>query len=609
MIQQPLESPRPGKHGRTTSSDSPDPKKRKRESNGSAVNVPLPSSSSPVKDDGVKKKKNAKVALPRFHFDTKGLRSGKLVLVKDIRDLEPQWMFVENKRLIKHILVLLIPGVTNDVLGAPLSTTPANYPVSLQPSTSNPECQLPIFRLLFSHSLPTRAPGDTQKLHNAYQTFIMAPLQKKEKEFQDAAHRQTMAQATSSDPIMYLLSRSEMEEQKYPIPTRSPVASLKSGKMTWEMWTRPDGWIETPRGANLSGRVKVLALDCEMCLTEDGSELARITVVDNDRNVVYDSLVKPDKPIIDYLTRWSGITPKALEGVTTRLVDVQKKLTELIDHKTILVGHSLDCDLRSLKLSHPWVIDTSVMYHHPRGAPFKPSLKWLAQKWLGKEIQRSDNRINGDVVGHDSEEDARTCVELLAKKLEKGPGFGEFPNETEPIFERLTRHEKKSVVVDHGSFHTGKATTRVECNTDEEVVDGILKEVSNHDFVLGRLTDLSNSLGWTSSQIASNPRSEDVDVHKTTNDVSTAMSLLNSQLKRLHQGLPANTALIIFGGHSDPRPMLKLSTKKANFEAKWKTHRMDDVPIAERWMAADDRLLTEETEKCRVAPSFYLVKH
>jgi len=74
-----------------------------------------------------------------------------------------------------------------------------------------------------------------------------------------------------------------------------------------------------------------------------------------------------------------------------------------------------------------------VIYQHPRGPPFKASLKWLAQKWLKKEIQTNvgasavveGNGVvegeNGKVVGgHDSEEDARTCVELLNLKMQKG---------------------------------------------------------------------------------------------------------------------------------------------------------------------------------------------
>ena len=103
--------------------------------------------------------------------------------------------------------------------------------------------------------------------------------------------------------------------------------------------------------------------------TEDGSELARVTIVNRKCEAVYDSFVLPEKPIVDYATRyspfrfirctsrlplplrrWSGITPEKMVGVTTRLKDVQTKLTELFDFNTILVGHSLDCDLRALKV-------------------------------------------------------------------------------------------------------------------------------------------------------------------------------------------------------------------------------------------------------------------
>jgi RNA exonuclease 1 len=76
--------------------------------------------------------------------------------------------------------------------------------------------------------------------------------------------------------------------------------------------------------------------------------------VDSEGKLIFNSLVKPDKPVLDFLTRYSGITEKKLEGVTTRLIDVQKKLCELVDENTILLGHSLECDLKVLKVSGPY---------------------------------------------------------------------------------------------------------------------------------------------------------------------------------------------------------------------------------------------------------------
>src|SRR5713226_8340655 len=108
---------------------------------------------------------------------------------------------------------------------------------------------------------------------------------------------------------------------------------------------------------------------------------------------------------------FSGITAQALEPITMTPADVQAHLQT---PSTILLGHSLESDLRALQLLHPWCIDTALIFHHPRGRPLKPGLAWLARKWLGRTIQ---DRGPG---GHDPEEDARACVDLLRAKIKNG---------------------------------------------------------------------------------------------------------------------------------------------------------------------------------------------
>ena len=73
------------------------------------------------------------------------------------------------------------------------------------------------------------------------------------------------------------------------------------------------------------------AVDCEMCLTNIGKlELTKVCVVDSDLNEIYQSLVKPRNRIVNYLTRFSGITEAILENVETRLEDVQQALKKLL---------------------------------------------------------------------------------------------------------------------------------------------------------------------------------------------------------------------------------------------------------------------------------------
>ena len=78
--------------------------------------------------------------------------------------------------------------------------------------------------------------------------------------------------------------------------------------------------------------------------------LARVAIVDENLDPVYHAFVLPDKPIRDYLTKWSGITPHLLDGVQKKLPDIQKDIRKLLPPDAILVGHALNGDLLALKV-------------------------------------------------------------------------------------------------------------------------------------------------------------------------------------------------------------------------------------------------------------------
>lgn len=224
--------------------------------------------------------------------------------------------------------------------------------------------------------------------------------------------------------------------------------------------------------------------------------------------------------------RYSGITEKMLGPVTTTLPDIQKKLLDILTPRTILIGHSLNSDLTALKITHPFIIDTAVIYPHPRGPPLKSSLKWLAQKYLGKEIQKGHG-TTGPGAGHDSIEDARTCLELVKQKCEKGKGWGTSDAQGENIFKRVARagvkyknqggsavpsptNGKSSAAVDWGDPRKGPgaaANFPIGCKNDEEVMEGVIRAVKGDpdgrdipgggvDFVWARFRELEALKGW-----------------------------------------------------------------------------------------------------------------
>ncbi|XP_018320896.1 RNA exonuclease 1 homolog [Agrilus planipennis] len=156
----------------------------------------------------------------------------------------------------------------------------------------------------------------------------------------------------------------------------------------------------------------IYALDCEMCYTTKGLELTRVTIVNPECQTVYETLVKPMNPIIDYNTRFSGITKDQMDRTATTILQVQANILHLCNSKTILIGHSLESDMRALKIIHNTIVDTSVLFPHKLGLPHKRALRVLASEYLQKIIQN-------DMSGHDSAEDALTCMELVIWKIKE----------------------------------------------------------------------------------------------------------------------------------------------------------------------------------------------
>nr|XP_054307152.1 apoptosis-enhancing nuclease isoform X3 [Pongo pygmaeus] len=157
---------------------------------------------------------------------------------------------------------------------------------------------------------------------------------------------------------------------------------------------------------------KCVAIDCEMVGTGPRgrvSELARCSIVSYHGDVLYDKYIRPEMPIVDYRTRWSGITRQHMCKAIPFQV-AQKEILKLLKGK-VVVGHALHNDFQALKYVHPrsQTRDTTYVPNflsepslHIRA---RVSLKDLALQLLHKKIQVGQH-------GHSSVEDATTAMEL-----------------------------------------------------------------------------------------------------------------------------------------------------------------------------------------------------
>ncbi|KAJ5115397.1 RNA exonuclease Rex3 [Penicillium alfredii] len=195
---------------------------------------------------------------------------------------------------------------------------------------------------------------------------------------------------------------------------------------------------ETPKQPD-KGPLEPVCLDCEMGYTTLGLELIRLTAVSwPEGRDLLDVLVKPMGEVLDLNSRYSGVFPQHFASavpygtLTTRTeastqpekeknpvplqvaespAAARALLFRLLQPETPLIGHAIDNDLNVCRVIHPTVIDTVLLYPHPKGRlPNRMSLKTLARKFLDRDIQTGGDR------GHDSKEDSIATGDLVRVK-------------------------------------------------------------------------------------------------------------------------------------------------------------------------------------------------
>ncbi|KAF5001341.1 hypothetical protein FGRMN_1098 [Fusarium graminum] len=209
-------------------------------------------------------------------------------------------------------------------------------------------------------------------------------------------------------------------------------------------------FAETPENP-LAPTDRAVAFDCEMGYTVFGMELIRLTATSwPTGEELLDVLVRPLGEILDLNSRYSGVWPEDLAQAESWSADTSEKLTKggsddvsedgelrpkkkqlkvvsspevardllfsLISPTTPLIGHGLENDLNSVRIVHPTLIDTVLLYPHKAGLPYRYGLKMLMDSQLNRKIQQE---TGPKMLGHDSAEDARAAGDLVRLKIKK----------------------------------------------------------------------------------------------------------------------------------------------------------------------------------------------
>ncbi|KAK2794200.1 hypothetical protein FQN51_000901 [Onygenales sp. PD_10] len=181
----------------------------------------------------------------------------------------------------------------------------------------------------------------------------------------------------------------------------------------------------TPMPQDRTSIRTAVAIDCEMGQAMSGdSELIRITLIDYfSAEILIDSLVYPSVPMEHYRTSFSGVTKQDMECAMrsgTCIMgrnNARKAVWQYVGPNTIVVGHSANNDLDSLRWIHGVVVDT---YAIANAIQKKEDEKKKREEEERKKKEEKDMGVESGQHRNNNKPDEKPTTKTQAEQVKNG---------------------------------------------------------------------------------------------------------------------------------------------------------------------------------------------
>ena len=282
---------------------------------------------------------------------------------------------------------------------------------------------------------------------------------------------------------------------------------------------------------------------------------------------------------------------------------------ELTTSCALQIGHSLENDLNVLRLMHRAAIDTSLMFSHPRGPPFKPALRVLTERLLNRRIQEGS---------HDSVADAAATMALARLKFAKGPAFGEVRPDGVPLADILGDAGQRVSLVDRSKMLARLATgsaSAIAANSDADTAVKAAREArkpvpGGPRLVWGHLSDMGAfqearaqrarrraEVSFENPDAVAAAAHEQEELEEAATE-ARVLSQVDAAVATVLDSVPAGTLCLVFSGQGDTAAARRL------LESKFRRNQgLSGGP----WDEADEAALTRANDCARNGLLFYTV--